>query len=69
MGTRGLLYITNPTNAAGISNAVKIASGLLIGMAVADVHKYMREHGMGQTLTGGAPLSATLDRMRTNLYG
>ncbi|MCX6922820.1 MAG: hypothetical protein NT154_06350 [Verrucomicrobia bacterium] len=58
---RTLLYMTNPTNAVSISNAVKIASDLRLGMTAPDVHKYMREHGMGQTNL----YSLSLDRGHT----
>jgi len=58
---RTLLYITNPTNAASISNAVRVASGLRLRMTAADAQKYMREHGMSQTNL----FSLSLDRGRT----
>jgi hypothetical protein len=44
-----------------ISNAVKIASGLRVGMPGADVRKYMQDHGMPQTNLS----SISLDRGRT----
>lgn len=44
-----------------ISNAVKVASGLRVGMPGTDVHKYMDDHGMSQTNV----YSISLDRGRT----
>jgi hypothetical protein len=43
------LNMTNRPNLVTISNAVKIASGLRIGMTWADADKYLLAHGMGQT--------------------
>jgi len=57
----GLLYITGRSNLLSISNAVKIASALRVGMAATDVHKYLREHGLIQTNF----CSLSLDRGRT----
>lgn len=59
----GVLFMTNPTNAVSISNAVRVASGLRIGMPTADVQKYMSEHGMSQTNV----YSLSLDRGRTSV--
>jgi hypothetical protein len=48
------LYMTTASNLVSISNAVKIASGLRVGMTNADVDKYMHDHGYGwQTNVGG----------------
>src|SRR5262245_11212482 len=47
--TNRVLYMTTSSNLVSISNAVRIASGLRVGMAAADVQKYMRDHGMTQT--------------------
>jgi hypothetical protein len=63
----GLILLALPclgqaqTNLVTISNAVKIASGLHVGMPQADVHKYMQAHGMTQTNV----CSISLDRGRT----
>jgi hypothetical protein len=57
----GMLYLTSRYNLASISNAVKVGSGLRVGMAGADVWKYMQDHGMVQTNV----YSISLDRGRT----
>ena len=53
--------MTSRSNLVTISNAVKIASGLRVGMSKIDVDKYMRDHGMSQTNV----YSISLDRGRT----
>ena len=63
---RAQTFVTKGITASGtyltsISNAVKIASGLRMGMAGADVWKYMQHHGMVQTNV----YSISLDRGRT----
>lgn len=55
------LYVTNRSNLVSISSAVKIASGLRVGMPATDVHKYMENHGITQTNI----YSISLDRGRT----
>jgi hypothetical protein len=57
----GTLYLTTRSNLVGISNAVKIASGLRVGTTAADVQKYLQDHGMVQTNV----YSISLDRGRT----
>jgi hypothetical protein len=57
----GTFYVTTSSNLLSISNAVKIASGLRIGMTGDDVYKYMHDHGMVQTNV----YSISLDRGRT----
>src|SRR3954470_8796033 len=47
-----------------ISNAVKIASGLHVGMPGADVSKYVEDHGLVQTNV----YSFSMDRGRTLTY-
>lgn len=47
--TNHVLYLTTSSNLVSISNAVRIASGLRVGMPVRDVHKYMQAHGLVQT--------------------
>jgi hypothetical protein len=61
-GTNRVLYITTSSNLASISNAVRIASGLRVGMVGLDVQKYMQNHGMVQTNV----YSISLDRGRTS---
>jgi hypothetical protein len=60
----GTLYVTSSSNLVTISNAVKLASGLRVGMPQADVQKYMQDHGMTQTNV----YSISLDRGRTLTY-
>ena len=55
------IYMTTRTNLLSVSNAVKIASGLRVGMAKADLDKYLMEHGISQTNI----FSVSLDRGRT----
>jgi hypothetical protein len=57
----GLLYLISHANLLSISNAVKIASALQVGMAKAEVDKYLQAHGMKQTNI----YSMSLDRGRT----
>src|SRR5439155_21177044 len=57
----GFLYITSRSNLVTISNAVKIAARLRIGMPKADVDKYLQDHGVSQTNV----YSMSLDRGRT----
>jgi hypothetical protein len=59
--TNRVLYVTTSSNLVSISNAVRIASGLRVGMAGSDVQKYMQDHGMAQTNV----YSISLDRGRT----
>ncbi len=59
--TNRVLHVTTSSNLTSISNAVRVASGLHVGMAGADVQKYMREHGMVQTNV----YSISADRGRT----
>jgi hypothetical protein len=47
--TNRVLYMTTSSNLLSISNAVKIASGLQVGMAGQDVQKYMQDYGLVQT--------------------
>ena len=61
LGTNGVLYITTSSNLVSISNAVRIASGLRVGMTGADAQKYMQDHGMIQTNV----YSISVDRGRT----
>ena len=56
-----MLSLTSHSNLVSISNAVKIVSGLRVGMAGADGSKYMQDHGMVQTNV----YSISLDRGRT----
>ncbi len=58
---RGLVDITSGTNVASVSSAVRIASGLRVGMTKADADKYMQDHGLRQTNV----YSISLDRGRT----
>jgi len=58
--TPKLLYVTTSSNLTWISNAVKVASGLRVGMTKAEVDNYLHRHGM-QTNVGGL----SLDRGRT----
>ena len=58
--TPELLYVTSSSNLTWISNAVKIAAGLRVGVTKADVDNYLHAHGM-QTNVGGL----SLDRGRT----
>jgi len=60
----GMLYLTSRSNSFSISNAVKVASGLRVGMAGEEVRKYMEHRGMGQTNV----YSISLDRGRTVTY-
>jgi hypothetical protein len=57
----GTLYLTSHSNLVSILNAVKVASGLRVGMAGADAWKYVQDHGMVQTNV----YSVSLDRGRT----
>jgi hypothetical protein len=57
----GALYLTTHSNLVSISNAVKIASGLRVGMASEDVQKYMQHHAMIQTNV----YAISLDRGKT----
>ena len=61
LDTNRVLYVTTSSNLVSISNAVWIASRLRVGMAGADVQKYMRDHGMIQTNV----YSISVDRGRT----
>ncbi len=58
--TPELLYITTSSNVMSISNAVKIASGLRVGMTKAEVDKYMHDHAMPTNVVG-----LSVDRGRT----
>jgi hypothetical protein len=62
--TNRVLYVTTSSNLVSISNAVKIASGLRVGMAGAAVQQYLHDHGMVQTNV----YSTSLDRGRTVTY-
>jgi hypothetical protein len=62
--TNRVLYVTTSSNLVSISNAVRIASGLRVGMAGSDVQKYMQDHGMVQTNF----YSISVDRGRTLSY-
>jgi hypothetical protein len=59
--TNRVLYLTTSSNLVSISNAVRIASGLRVGMPVRDVQKYMQAHGLVQTNV----YAISLDRGRT----
>lgn len=59
--TNGIFFLTTPSTLTSISNAVKIASGLRVGMPATDVRKYMDGHGMSQTNV----YALSLDRGRT----
>ena len=59
--TNRVLYVTASSNLVSISNAVRIASGLRVGMSGQDVQKYMQDHGMVQTNV----YSISVDRGRT----
>lgn len=73
--TNGTFLLTSRSNLMSISNAVKIASGLRVGMLGTDVTKYMAGHGMlqsniysvsvdrGRTLTCPYPLAGTFSLM------
>lgn len=62
--TNRVLYVTTSSNLVSISNAVRIASGLRVGMSGQDVQKYMQDHGMVQTNV----YSISLDRGRTSIW-
>jgi hypothetical protein len=47
--TNRVLYVTASSNLVSISNAVRIASGLRVGMAGAAVQQNLHDHGMIQT--------------------
>lgn len=54
-------YVTSRSNLLSISNAVRIAAGLRVGMTGDEVYKHMQDHGMAQTNI----YSISLDRGRT----
>ena len=60
-GSNRVLYVTTSSNLLSISNAVRIALGLRVGMPGPDVQKYMQSHGMVQTNV----YSISADRGRT----
>lgn len=64
--TNRVLYVTTSSNLLSISNAVRIASHLRVGMADADVQKYMQDHGVTQTNVN--LYSISVDRGRTLHY-
>ncbi len=61
MTVPGTLYLTSHSNPMSLTNSVKIASGLRVGMAGADAQKYLEDHGMFQTNI----YSISLDRGQT----
>ena len=61
-------YTATSSNLMSISNAVRIASGLRLGMSETEVQKYMHAHGMTnewEGATGTGMFSISLDRGRT----
>jgi len=66
LDTNAVLYWPTNENLVSISNGVRIASGLLVGMSAPDVQKYMHEHGMTNEFEGLTNMfSISLDRGRT----
>jgi hypothetical protein len=65
--TNRVLYVTTSSNLMAISNAVRIASHLRVGMADAEVQKYMQDQGVIQTNVN--VYSISVDRGRTLAYG
>src|SRR6476646_6878231 len=47
--TNRVLHVITSPNLMSIANAVRIASNLRVGMADADVQKYMQDHAVIQT--------------------
>jgi hypothetical protein len=62
--TNGVQRVTISSNLVSISNAVRIASGLRVGVTGADVQRYLREQGTSQTNV----YCLSLDRGRTLTY-
>lgn len=56
-----ILFMTSQSNLVSISNAVKVAAGLDVGMTWADTDNHMQQHGMMQTNV----FWMSLDRGRT----
>jgi len=65
--TNRVLHVTTSPNLMSISNAVRIASNLRVGMANADVQKYMQDHAVIQTNVN--VYSISVDRGHTLSYG
>jgi hypothetical protein len=61
-----VLYQTSSSTPTSISNTVRVASGLRVGMAGADVQKYLQDHGLTQTNIYS--ISADSGRLLTSVY-